>query len=224
MKELKYEKFPEQNFQPESIVVLLHGIGADGFDLIQLAELWSKVLNKTKFYSLHAPFPYKFAQVLPLLNPIGRQWFDLEDRDQTRILKEIELVKPMIVTFLKKKLKKHDLQYKDLILVGFSQGTMIALNLALTIKEELRGVLGYSGGVILTKSGKIEINSKPRICLIHGEEDEVVPKKMMESTEVVLKDNDIDIDTHLIENLGHSINQEGLEIGQNFLVKYLLKC
>ena len=101
---------------------------------------------------------------------------------------------------------------------------MVALNLALTIKEELRAVLGYSGGVILTKSGKIEINSKPKICLIHGNEDEVVPKKMMESTEIVLKDSAIDINTHLIENLGHSINEEGLEIGQNFLVKYLLKC
>jgi len=125
---------------------------------------------------------------------------------------------------LKKKLKDHNLNYKDLILVGFSQGTMIALNLALTIKEEVRGVLGYSGGVILTKSGKIEINSKPKVCLVHGKEDEVVPKKMMEATEIVLKDSNIDVNTHLIENLGHSINQEGLEIGQNFLVNYLLKC
>jgi phospholipase/carboxylesterase len=166
---------------------------------------------------LHAPYPYNLA-------PSGRQWFNLEDRDQTRILKEIDLVKPIVFTFLKKKLKDHNLNYKDLILVGFSQGTMIVLNLALTIKEEVRGVLGYSGGVILTKSGKIEINSKPKVCLVHGKEDEVVPKKMMEATEIVLKDSNIDVNTHLIENLGHSINQEGLEIGQNFLVKYLLKC
>ena len=217
MNNLHYEKFPDYKFKPNSLVILLHGIGADAFDLIPLAKHWSLTLKKTKFYSLQAPYPYRFAES-------GRQWFDLEDRDQTRILKEIELVKPMIITLLKKKLKKYNLQYKDLILVGFSQGTMVALNLALTIKEELRAVLGYSGGVILTKSGKIEINSKPKICLIHGKEDEVVPKKMMESTEIVLKDSAIDINTHLIENLGHSINEEGLEIGQNFLVKYLLKC
>ena len=199
MQNLKYEVFPNEDLKPNSLVFLLHGIGADASDLVPLAKYWSTNLKKTKFYSLNAPYTYKLA-------PFGRQWFDLEDRDQTRILKEI------------------DLQYKDLILVGFSQGTMVALNLALTIKEELRGVLGYSGGVILTKSGKIEINSKPKICLIHGKEDEVVPKKMMESTEIVLKESDININTHLIENLGHSINQEGLEIGQNFLVKYLLKC
>ena len=217
MQNLKYEVFPNKDLKPNSLVFLLHGIGADASDLVPLAKYWSTNLKKTKFYSLNAPYPYKLA-------PFGRQWFDLEDRDQTRILNEIELVKPMIITFLKEKLKKYNLQYKDLILVGFSQGTMVALNLALTIKEELRGVLGYSGGVILTKSGKIEINSKPKICLIHGKEDEVVPKKMMESTEIVLKDSAIDINTHLIENLGHSINQEGLEIGQNFLVKYLLKC
>ncbi len=213
MQSLNYEKFPDHDFEPNSLVVLLHGIGADAFDLIPLAKYWALTLKKTKFYSLHAPYPCK-------LTPSGKQWFDLEDRDQTRILKEIELVKPMIITFLKKKLKDYNLQYKDLILVGFSQGTMVALNLTLTMKEEVRGVLGYSGGVILTKSGKIEIISKPNICLVHGKNDEVVPKKMMETTKIILKDNNIDVDTHLIENLGHSIDQNGLEIGQNFLVKY----
>ena len=213
MQSLNYEKFPDHDFEPNSLVVLLHGIGADAFDLIPLAKYWALTLKKTKFYSLHAPYTYRLA-------PFGKQWFDLEDRDQTRILKEIELVKPMIITFLKKKLKDYNLQYKDLILVGFSQGTMVALNLTLTMKEEVRGVLGYSGGVILTKSGKIEIISKPNICLVHGKNDEVVPKKMMETTKIILKDNNIDVDTHLIENLGHSIDQNGLEIGQNFLVKY----
>ena len=213
MQSLNYEKFPNHDFEPNSLVILLHGIGADAFDLIPLAKYWALTLKKTKFYSLHAPYPCK-------LTPSGKQWFDLEDRDQTRILKEIELVKPMIITFLKRKLKDYNLQYKDLMLVGFSQGTMVALNLTLTMKEEVRGVLGYSGGVILTKSGKIEIISKPNICLVHGKNDEVVPKKMMETTKIILKDNNIDVDTHLIENLGHSIDQKGLEIGQNFLVKY----
>ena len=213
MQSLNYEKFPDHDFEPNSLVVLLHGIGADAFDLIPLAKHWALTLKKTKFYSLHAPYPCR-------LTPYGKQWFDLEDRDQTRILKEIELIKPMIITFLKKKLKNYNLQYKDLILVGFSQGTMVALNLTLTMKEEVKGVLGYSGGVILTKSGKIEIISKPNICLVHGKNDEVVPKKMMETTKIILKNNNIDADIHLIENLGHSIDQKGLEIGQNFLVKY----
>ena len=213
MQSLNYEKFPNHDFEPNSLVILLHGIGADAFDLIPLAKYWALTLKKTKFYSLHAPYPCR-------LTSFGKQWFNLEDRDQTRILKEIELVKPMIITFLKKKLKDYNLQYKDLILVGFSQGTMVALNLTLTMKEEVKGVLGYSGGVILTKSGKIEIISKPNICLVHGKNDEVVPKKMMETTKIILKDNNIDVDTHLIENLGHSIDQKGLEIGQNFLVKY----
>ena len=217
MHNFKYEEFPNQNFNFNSLVILLHGIGADGFDLLPLAKHWSLTLKKTKFYSLHAPYPYKLA-------PTGRQWFDLEDRDQTRILNEIDLVKPILINFIEKKLKEYNLQYKDVILVGFSQGTMISLNLALTINEKIRGVLGYSGGVILTKSGKIEITAKPKVCLVHGEQDEVVPKKMMDTTEVVLKDNNIDVNTHLIKNLGHGISQEGLEIGQNFLVKYLLKC
>ena len=121
MEDLEYEKYPNHEIKPTSLVVLLHGIGADGFDLVPLAEFWSSTLKKTKFYSLHAPEAYKLA-------PSGRQWFDLEDRDQTRILKEIELVKPIIVNFLEKKLKKNNLSYKDIVFVGFSQGTMVALN------------------------------------------------------------------------------------------------
>ena len=115
MNNLNYEEFSDQDFKPNSLVVLLHGIGADALDLIPLAKHWSLALEKTKFYSLHAPYPYRLAAS-------GRQWFDLEDRDQTRILKEIELVKPMIITFFKKKLEEYNLKYKDLILVGFSQG------------------------------------------------------------------------------------------------------
>jgi len=217
MRNLEYEKFPSQEIKTDSIVILLHGIGADALDLLPLAKHWSSNLKKTTFYSLHAPYPYKLA-------PSGKQWFDLEDRDQTRILNEIDAIKPMLINFLEEKLKYHNLDYSNLILTGFSQGTMVALNLALTIEKEVKGVLGYSGGIILTKSGKIEIKSKPKICLIHGDLDEVVPKKMMESTEMVLKENDVDISTNLIQNLGHSIDQKGLDIGQNFLVKYLLKC
>ena len=68
------------------------------------------------------------------------------------------------------------------------------------------------------------LNSKPKICLIHGNDDEVVPKRMMETTKIVLEENNIENNTHIIQNLGHSINQEGLNIGENFLVKHLLKC
>ena len=76
----------------------MHGIGADAFDLIPLAKYWSTKLNKTQFYSLNAPFFYA-------LGPSGRQWFSLEDRDQTRILSEIDHIKPMIINFLEKKKK-----------------------------------------------------------------------------------------------------------------------
>ena len=80
-----------------------------------------------------------------------------------------------------------------------------------------------SQSIFLTKSGKIKINSRPKICLVHGKDDLVVPSKMMDSTEVILNEKNIDIKTYLIENLGHSINNQGMEIGEKFLVKYLVK-
>ena len=217
MKDLDFKEFPEENIKFDSIVVLLHGIGADASDLLPLAEHWSQKLKKTKFYSIDAPNPYKQA-------PFGREWFGLEDRDQTRILKEIDILKPIIISFLKNKLKEHKLDFKNLIMVGFSQGTMVSLNLAISMNKEIRGVLGYSGGIVLSKSGKIEINSKPKICLVHGTNDDVVPIRMMDSSKTFLEENNIEVESNAIDNLGHGINQKGLEIGENFLVKYLLKC
>ena len=217
MKDFKYEKYPNNNFKPKSIVVLMHGIGADALDLLPLAKQWSLTLNKTLFYSLYAPFSYD-------LGPSGFQWFGLEDRDQTRILKEIQSIKPMFENFLEKKLNKNYLTFNNLILVGFSQGTMVALNLGLALKKTIQGILGYSGGIIFSKSGKVEINSKPKICLIHGQNDEVVPNKMMEASKKALEEKNFEVDTHLLDGLGHSIDQQGLDIGQKFLVKNLLKC
>ena len=217
MKNLDFEEFPKENIEINSIVVLLHGIGADSSDLLPLAKHWSQKLEKTKFYSINAPNPYKQA-------PFGREWFGLEDRDQTRILKEIDSIKPVIISFLKNKLNEHKLNFKNLIMVGFSQGTMVSLNLAINMNTEIRGVLGYSGGIVLSKSGKIEIKSKPNICLIHGKNDDVVPIKMMESSKIFLEENNVKVESNALDNLGHGINQEGLDIGENFLVKYLLKC
>jgi len=216
MKELQYEKYPKEIPQPHSMVVLMHGIGADAFVLLPLAKFWSTKLNTTQFYSLYAPSLYT-------LGTFGRQWFGLEDRDQTRILTEIDQIKPMIVNFLEKKLHNNKLTFENLVLVGFSQGTMVALNIGLSINKKIKGILGYSGGIILTKSGKIMINSKPNICLIHGIDDDIVPKKMMEKSKIILKENNFLVETHLIQNLGHSINSQGMEIGEKFLVKYLLK-
>ncbi len=173
-----------------------------------------KKLINTKFYSLHAPFEYN-------LGGIGKQWFDLQDRDQTRILNEIELIKPMLINFFNKKIEENRSSYEKLILVGFSQGTMVALNIGISIKEKIKSILGYSGGVILSKSGKINIAAKPSICLIHGEKDEVVPSRMMITSKSIFKENNFSIETHLIDNLGHSIDNKGLDIGQKFLIKNL---
>ena len=214
MQEIQFEEYPKENFKSDSIVILLHGIGADGFDLLPLAKYWSKKLINTKFYSLHAPFEYN-------LGGVGKQWFDLQDRDQTRILNEIELIKPMLINFFNKKIEENKIFYKKLILVGFSQGTMVALNIGISIKEKIKSILGYSGGIILSKSGKINITSKPNICLIHGEKDEVVPSRMMITSKSIFEENNFSIETHLIDNLGHSIDNKGLDIGQKFLINNL---
>ena len=99
---------------------------------------------------------------------------------------------------------------------------MISLNTGLSFETKIKGILGYSGGVILTKSGKIDVKSKPNICLIHGNDDEVVPKKMMLTTKDILEEKAVSVESHIIPNLGHGINDEGVKIGIEFLNKNLI--
>jgi len=107
-----------------ALVVFLHGLGADGNDLISLAPLLESVLPDTAFASPHAPFPCDMA-------PLGRQWFSLQDRDPDVLLAGVQAAAPLLNAFLDQELKAHGLSDERLALVGFSQGTMIALHVAL---------------------------------------------------------------------------------------------
>lgn len=192
----------------KKIVVLLHGLGANGDDLISLAEEFD--LADTAFYSPNAPFPCDMA-------PYGYQWFSLQQRVEEVILKGIKIAAPILNEYLDTLLKKHKLKAKDLALVGFSQGTMMSLYVAPRRPEPIAGVVGYSGALIGGDLLQKEILSKPPICLIHGDADMVVPYMAMRGAESVLEANKFSLETHTRPNLGHGIDGEGIAIAKQFL-------
>src|SRR5579871_1369604 len=131
---------PQSGGKPQSVVVLLHGLGADGGDLIGLAPYWAPQLPTTEFLSPHAPYPCDMA-------PYGRQWFSLQDRSPNMIVAGVQAAAPILEAYLDDVLRERGLPPERLALVGFSQGTMMALHVGLRRPQRLAGIVGYSGAL-----------------------------------------------------------------------------
>ena len=154
--------------RPRKLVILLHGLGADGNDLIGLQQYWGRLLPDAEFISPNAPFPCDMA-------PYGYQWFSVQDRTPTSVLAGVRAAAPSLDAFIDEELQKRDLTDSDAALVGFSQGTMMSLFVGLRRATPLAGILGYSGRLIAPELLASELRSRPPVLLVHGTEDPLVP-------------------------------------------------
>ncbi|HUT47899.1 MAG TPA: dienelactone hydrolase family protein [Alphaproteobacteria bacterium] len=202
---------PRADGAARQLVVLLHGWGADGDDLIGLAPYWGELLPEAAFVSPHAPFPCDMG--------FGRQWFSLADRSPETILAEVRLVAPMIDAFIDAQLAAFQLPPSCLAIVGFSQGTMMALHIAPRRDIEIAALVGYSGRLIGADLLEAETKSRPPIVLIHGERDEIVPAGSMESAGAALAGAGFAVATHLRPGLGHGIDPEGIAVAGRFIAE-----
>ncbi len=170
--------------QAKQQVVFLHGLGADGRDLIDIGTMWQSWLPDAAFVAPHAPDPYDGA-------PVGRQWFPLTFRDPDEFWRGVNHAAPRLEAFLDAELAQHGLPASKLAIVGFSQGTMMALHVGLRRAAAPAAIVGYSGVVVLENGKGVEslqaaIRSKPPILLVHGDQDEVVPPEMFFFTKEAL--------------------------------------
>ncbi len=197
------------------LIVLLHGLGADGNDLISLAPMLAPVLPGTAFVSPHAPFPCDMA-------PVGRQWFSLQDYSDEAILVGVQKAAPILNAFLDAELARRGLKDSQMALLGFSQGTMTALHVALRRSEACAAVIGFSGALVKPALLADEIASRPPVTLIHGEADPVVPFPALPAAEAALKANDVPVNVLARPGLQHGIDQEGLEFAALALHRHLI--
>jgi phospholipase/carboxylesterase len=194
----------------DALVVLLHGYGADGNDLIALAHEWRDLLPRVAFIAPHAP------ELLPMADFGGRQWFPLSSRDPSDLWAGVTTAGPLLDAFLDAQLQRRRLTSDRLALVGFSQGTMMALHVGLRRKEPMAAIVGYSG-VIAGPERLSASPAAPPVLLVHGEADEVIPVEAVDLTRETLAAQGFLVEWHRRPGLGHGIDQVGLALGGHFL-------
>ena len=199
------------------LVVFLHGYGADGNDLINIGQAWQQYLPQAAFASPHAPEPCGQA-------PEGRQWFPLTFRDPNERWVGVNKAAPGLQRFLDAELERHKLPPSALALVGFSQGTMMALHVGLRRATAPAAIVGYSGLLVVPPDGNLEafaaeIKSRPPVLLVHGDQDPLIPAQALFQATQGLAALGVTAEWHLSAGVGHGIDAEGLRHGGEFLAR-----
>ena len=203
---------PAAGGAPQSIVIFLHGYGSNGQDLIGLAPYWRAALPDTLFIAPDAPQPCPGA-------PGGRQWWPLASLAPEARAAGVRQSAGVLNAFIDDQLARHGLGEGRLALVGFSQGTMLALHVGPRRPQGLAGIVGYSGMLADPDALGSEARTRPPVLLVHGDADPVLPVTALHESETVLRSLGFAVSTHVSAGLGHSIDEAGLRLGQQFLTE-----
>lgn len=194
---------PAASGTAKQLVVLLHGWGANGDDLIGLAPYLARALPDAAFAAPNAPYPCE-------ANPMGLQWFSIMDRSEAQMLAGLRLAASLVDAFLDEELAANGLGPERLALVGFSQGTMLSLHLGLRRREAPAQIVGFSGRLIGGDLLAGELTVSPPVLLVHGTADPMVPYQASEKAAETLRACGVPTDLLLRPGLPHSIDEPGI--------------
>ncbi|RKQ94250.1 alpha/beta hydrolase [Maricaulis maris] len=201
---------PRDGSTPKKLVIFLHGYGSNGKDLIGLGQHWARDLPHVQWVSPNAPDPVPGA-------PDGYQWFPISNLDPQRIEAGAATAWPIVDAFIDQELTRYGLTESDLVLCGFSQGTMLSLATGLRRERPIAGIMGFSGALPGGERLKEEVRSKPPIMLVHGDQDQVLPLGFMFDALENLAAAGHGAQWHISQGLPHSIGEDGLDIGKRFI-------
>ena len=201
---------PEKNIPIKHAVILLHGYGGDGKDISMLTLNWKRFLPNTIFL---CPNGHEKCSI----NPSGYQWFDLTRDDSEYILEQSKKAEIKIKQFIEDVKDKYSLKNSEICLSGFSQGSMMSINLGLTSKENYSCVVGFSGKIINQEDLIKRKTSSTKMLLLHGDKDEVVSPTFLLAAKDFLIRNNIEIETKMIEDCEHHIPVEASSIALNYI-------
>jgi len=203
---------PQSGGKPGHLVVLLHGYGADGNDLIGLAPVLAPLMPDVVFHAPNAPDPCEG-------NPYGYQWFAISRLDPSVAAAGVRAAAPFVDAFLDDTMAAYGLDESSTTLVGFSQGTMMSLHVGLRRTKQLAGIVGFSGMLAAADSLGAEIRTRPPVLLLHGDSDEMLPHQLTERAAEVLRQHGVKTFMHIAEGVGHGIDQTGLSHAARFLLE-----
>lgn len=215
MSELRtYNHGPASGGKPDSLVIFLHGLGANGQDLLGLAYEFKAELPDTLFISPDAPFHCDMA-------PMGYQWFSLQEWAPEAILKGVQDTAPILMDFIESQAHEYEVPLSRVALVGFSQGTMMSLYVGPRLSERIAGIVGYSGAFIEEEGVDLSTLRKPPMLLIHGMADMVVPVSAYYHARDKLESAGFTVEGGVTPMLPHSIDMRGIHDARLFLKRIL---
>ena len=192
------------------LVVLLHGVAANGNDLLYLARAWRMILPEAEFIAPNAPFPSDYG-------PEARQWFSLADRAPEKLLAGLREADAILDRFVDELLASRRLGDAQLALAGFSQGAAMALYAGVRRQTQIAGIVAFSGALPSPEGLRSDISSKPPVLLVHGEADDVVLFQSMANTRATLEAAGVPVKAVVRPGLGHAIDDAGIALGGEFL-------
>jgi len=203
---------PAAGGPPRQLVIFLHGYGADGADLIGLAPFFAQALPHAEFVSPNAPERCDMG--------FGYQWFSRDNFSPDLLPKAVSRAAPILDAFIDESLKARNLSYDQLVLIGFSQGTMMALDRTMR-RGDAAAVVGFSGMVADPAAALPKAARHPPILLVHGTADPVLPFASLGAAEHALTTAGFSVETLERPGLGHGIDQEGATRAARFLIEHV---
>ncbi|HEV2652029.1 MAG TPA: prolyl oligopeptidase family serine peptidase [Rhizomicrobium sp.] len=203
-------RLPAQRGAATHLVVLLHGYGADGNDLIGLAPHWQRALPTATFVAPNAPEACAGA-------PSGYQWFPISRLDPAEMLRGVQSAAEILNGFLDAELARLGLSSDRLALVGFSQGTMMSLHVGLSRAAKPAVIVGYSGMLPGGENLPALSPDAPPVLLVHGDADPMIPVQALFASTAALGRAGAQVQWHIAAGVGHGIDPVGLEMGGRFL-------
>jgi phospholipase/carboxylesterase len=206
---------PRSRKKPKKLIILLHGLGADGNNLMDIAGVLNRFIPDTHFICPNAPHPYYQGMA-------GYQWLSsVRSATYEDTISQLKAVEETLNEFIDQQLERFGLSESDLAVIGFSQGTIVSLHSLIRRKKPVSLVVGFSGALVGPELLAKEATSKPPILLIHGEDDDVLPVERMHEAYEALKTQGFDVEEYAYPHLAHSIGQEGFELATNKLLERL---
>ena len=196
---------PASKATPRQLVVLCHGLGADGHDLIDLAPAWGHALPDALFASVDAPFVQDFG--------FGRQWWSVADRSPPVMEAGARRAATFLGPFIDAELARLRLPADAYALMGFSQGAMTVLFTGLRHVPPPRAILAFSGALVAPETLAAELTGRPPVLLVHGEADDVVPVARSRDAEAALRAAGVPVEATYVPRLGHGIDDTGISMG-----------